>query len=79
MYSAKNSYINEGCISGNKYRIVKTDDIGRVVVVYNGYYDYKMDSYKLYPSKLNYPRHGIDRTTAHIVYAEHVIPAHKAT
>ena len=78
MYTAKNSYINEGCISNNKYKIVKTDDFGKVVVVYDGYYDYKLNQFKLYPAKLNYPRTGIDRTTVHVVYNEHVIPAHEA-
>ena len=78
MYTAKNAYINEGCVAGNKYKIAKTDDLGRVVVIYNGYYNHQMDLFKLYPAKLNYPRHGIDITTVHTVYRENVIPAHKA-
>ena len=79
MYTAKNSYINEGCISNNKYKIVKTDNLGTVVVVYDGYYDFKKHQFKLYPKKLNYPRHGIDSTSVHIVPGENIIPSSKAT
>ena len=79
MYIAKDAYINEGCISGNKYRIVKTDSIGKVVVIYDGYYDFKKHEFKLYPKKLNYPRNGIDKIAVHTVSGESVIPSSKAT
>ena len=79
MYIAKDAYINEGCISGNKYRIVKTDSIGKVVVIYDGYYDFKKHEFKLYPKRLNYPRHGIDKITAHTIRGENIVSLSKAT
>lgn len=78
MYKIKNSYIVEGCISGNKYRVVKTDDLGIPVVIYDGYYDYKKHQFKLYPAKLNHPRHGKDRTDVHTVSGNDTISASRA-
>ena len=78
MYTAKNAYVNEGCVSGNKYKIVKTDDFGKVVVIYDGYYDYKRYQFKLYPAKLDYPRYGKDRTDVHTISDTDVIPKSRA-
>lgn len=48
----KDRYIVENHLYQNVYEITHTDEAGHPLGIYKGYYDYKSNTFKVYPIRL---------------------------